>query len=260
MRWGATRVFATHFSALAARGDFLDPLLADVKDPEVAVRMQAIKGAWQYWFWTPDAKAKDRIETALLTELGEAQHPWVARNLHEAVYNIADENIRYLYNNWVPLLAHDEDREKAIRGRLRVESQLAAKFAVYLQSAPPEGQKTLLRALTEFELRRSDVYDAKADLHVESPVVYNRIGNDIEQIAFFGESASKMAKALAPLLDSSDAELAGLARKASLLVRDVTLPGVNQAAGPADTGPQLHRLRNLAGLAQCRYVAVGTFD
>ncbi len=33
-------------------------------------------------------------------------------------------------------------------------------------------------------------------------------------------------------------------------------PVFNQAAGPADTRAQLHRLRNPAGLAQCCYVAV----
>ncbi len=233
VRWGATRVFATHFAALARRPELLDGLLGASEDAVLPVRLQAIKGTWQYWFWTPDAQVKNRIETSLLSQLGKPQHPWVSRNLREAVYNLADENIRYLYNNWVPLLGNEADRTRAIQGRLRVESALADKFSTYLRTSSIAGQKELLRALTEYELRRSDVYDVGADLHHESPPVYNRIGNDIEQIVFFGESSTKMAQAIAPLIGSPDTELARLARNAALLVRDANFPTVSRVAGPA---------------------------
>ena len=43
-------------------------------------------------------------------------------------------------------------------------------------------------------LRRGDVYDLGADLSKNGPLVYSRIGNDIEQIAFFGPSADQLAK------------------------------------------------------------------
>ena len=43
--------------------------------------------------------------------MARPQHPWVERNLREGVYNLADENIRYLYNNWVPLLPQPDANE-----------------------------------------------------------------------------------------------------------------------------------------------------
>ena len=61
--------------------------------------------------------------------MAKPQHPWISENLSDALYNLADENIRYLYNNWVPLLGTEQDRERAIRGRLSVEAQLAGKIA-----------------------------------------------------------------------------------------------------------------------------------
>jgi hypothetical protein len=87
--------------------------------------------------------------------------------------------------------------------------------------------------LTELPLRRGDVYDLEADLGKTAPPVYNRIGNDIEQIAFFGESADRLSKALLPLLESKDAEMRRLAEQAAILVRDVRFPDVNRIAGPS---------------------------
>jgi len=231
-RWGATRVFAQHFSELAKRPELANALAKLADDPVVTIRMNAIKGLWQFWFWTPDLATKSLIEDTLLTALGKPQTEWVAENLRHAIYNLADENIRYLYNNWVPLIGREEDRETAIRGRLAVESRLATKFAAVLQSGPVFQKKALLQALTEFPLRRGDIYDLDADLGKKAPPIYNRIGNDIEQIAFFGESADRMARALLPLLDSNDAEMRRLAEEAAILVRDVKFPGVNAVAGP----------------------------
>jgi hypothetical protein len=232
-RWGATRVFAQHFSELARRTEYAEALAKQVEDPVVTIRMNAIKALWQFWFWTPDVEAKSRIEDILLSALGRPQTEWVAENLRHAIYNLADENIRYLYNNWVPLLGRAEDREKAIRGRLAVESRLATKFASVLEQGPDLQRKELLAALTELPLRRGDIYDLEADLSKKAPPVYNRIGNDIEQIEFFGESADRMARALMPLLDSKDPEMRRLAEQAAILVRDVKFPGVNAIAGPA---------------------------
>jgi hypothetical protein len=234
-RWrlGATRIFAQHFSELARRPDLAATLAKLVDDPVVTIRMNAIKGLWQFWFWTPDVATKSMIEDTLLAALGKPQHEWVRENLRHAIYNLADENIRYLYNNWVPLLGRAEDREKAVRGRLAVESRLATKFAAVLEKGPDAQKKELLAALTEEPLRRGDIYDLEADLGKKAPPVYNRIGNDIEQIAFFGESADRLAKSLSPLLDSNDPEMRRLAEQAAILVRDVKLPDVNRIAGPA---------------------------
>jgi hypothetical protein len=233
MRLGTTRVFAQHFSELAKHPEYAKALARLVEDPVVTIRMNAIKGLWQFWFWAPDVATKSMIEDTLLAALGKPQSDWVAENLRHAIYNLADENIRYLYNNWVPLLGRAEDREKAIRGRLAVESRLATKFAVVLEKGPDMQKKALLAALTELPLRRGDIYDLEADLGKNSPPVYNRIGNDIEQIAFFGESADRLARAIFPLLDSKDAEMRRLAEQAAILVRDVKFPDVNRIAGPS---------------------------
>lgn len=239
VRWGATRIFATHFASLARRPEFLEPLAKCAAGDEPAIRMQALKGLWQYWFWTPDEQAKGRIEDAFLAGMAAPAHPWVERNLREGIYNIADENIRYLYNNWVPLLAKPEDRDRAVEGRLAVEDQMARKFARVLETGSDAQRKMLLAGLTEFPLRRGDIYDPAADHARLAPPVYNRIGNDIEQIVFFGLSNDRLARALVPLLDSPDAELRRLAAQAALLVREVKFAAPNQKAGPAGEGRAL---------------------
>ncbi|MDZ4799603.1 MAG: hypothetical protein SGI92_15680 [Bryobacteraceae bacterium] len=232
-RWASTRVFAQHFSELARNEAFAPKLTALLDDTVPSIRMGATKAAWQFWFWTPSTPVKSGIEDAVLTALGKPQHPWVRENLQHAVYNIADENIRYLYNNWVPGLAHAEDRERVVKGRLSIEARLADKFAAVLDKGTAEQKKLLLRSLTEFPLRRADIYDLEADLGKQAPPVYNRIGNDIEQIAFFGQSAEKMSTALRPLLDGPDPETRRLAAQAVLMVRDQRFGDVSRVAGPS---------------------------
>ena len=231
-RWGATRVFAQHFSELAKCKDFIAALQARTADPDLSTRLNAVRGLWQSWFWNADPAIRGGIEDTLLAALAEPQHPWIASNLRAGVYNLADENIRYLYNNWVPLMAREEDRDRAIRGRLAIESQLADKFCKVLQTGSDLQKKELLHALTELPLRRGDIYDLDADLSKPAPLIYSRIGNDIEQIAFFGVTAERFAEALAPLLDSSDPETHKYAEEAVLLVRDTPFPAVNKLAGP----------------------------
>jgi hypothetical protein len=194
--------------------------------------MDAIRGLWQFWFWNPDEATKSGIEDTLLAGLGKSRLPWIRQNLHHAIYNIADENIRYLYNNWVPLLAREEDRDQVIRGRLRVESRLAEKFSSLLENGSDQQRAELLTALTELPLRRGDVYDLDADMAKMPPPVYNRIGNDTEQITFFGGSAERFSSALRPLLDSKDAQVRKLAARAVLMVRDTRFGDVNRIAGP----------------------------
>jgi hypothetical protein len=230
-RWGAARVFAAHFSTLAKQSQLAAPLarLAS-SDPSPMVRLDAVKGLWQFWFWSSDAKAKSEIEDSLLADLGKTEHPWVNGALQHAVYNLADENIRYLYNNWVPLLARPEDRERVITGRLAVESRLAEKFAKVLESGSGQQKKQLLTSLTELPLRRGDVYDLESDMS-KPTLAYNRIGNDIEQITFFGTSAERFARALKPMLESEDVAMRTLAARAVLLVRDTRFGDVNRLAG-----------------------------
>lgn len=238
-RWGAARVFASHFSALARRPELVAALERLAADPAPVIRMQAFKGLWQSWFWSADDGVKGSIEDCFLAALAKPQHPWVEQNLREGIYNLADENIRYLYNNWVPLLGREEDRERAIRGRLAVEDRLAGKFAVVLEQGPDLQKKRLLAALSEFTLRRGDVYDLTADVSKPGPLVYSRIGNDIEQIAFFGASNNRLSRAILPLLDSADPEMRRFAEKTALVAREVKFPGVNRLAGPSGPNTKL---------------------
>jgi hypothetical protein len=237
-RWSATRVFAHHFAELAKRPEFVSALEARTADPAIGTRLNAVDGLWQAWFWNADPAARGGIEDTVLAALGKPQHPWVESNLHAAVYNLADENIRYLYNNWVPGLAREEDRERAIRGRLEIEARLAEKFSAVLETGSDLQKKELLAALTEFPLRRGDIYDLDANLAKPAPLVYSRIGNDVEQIVFFGSSAERFARALAPLLESPDGETRKYAQEAVLLVRDAPFPAVNKLAG--ERGPSTH--------------------
>lgn len=230
-QWGATRVFATHFERLAREPQLAAALIAATEAKNESIAIQAWKGLWQFWFWSPDATVKSQIEDAYLAAFEKPQRDWTERNLAEGIYNIADENIRYLYNNWVPLLAKESDQEKVIRGRLAIESRHAEKFAKFLERANDTNRKRLLAALSQFDLRRADAYDVKADPRLPAPPVYSRIGNDIEQIVFFGESNTRIAKALLPLLDSKDAELRRLAMQAGLMTRDARFAGVSKLAG-----------------------------
>jgi HEAT repeat protein len=231
VRWSGTRVFAHHFAELAKRKEFVAALEARLADASISTRLNSVAGLWQSWFWNGDPATRSGIEDAVLAALAKPQHPWIESNLHAAVYNIADENIRYLYNNWVPGLARDEDRERAIRGRLAIESRLAEKFSTVLETGSDLQKKELLAALTEFPLRRGDIYDLEADLAKPAPLIYSRIGNDIEQIVFFGSSAERFARALAPLLESPDRETRKYAQEAALLVREAPFPAVNKLAG-----------------------------
>ncbi|MDE3195059.1 MAG: hypothetical protein KGN84_01860, partial [Acidobacteriota bacterium] len=79
--------------------------------------------------------------------------------------------------------------------------------------------------------RRADIYDLNSELTSGDTPVYNRIGNDIEQIEFFGPSADKMARAISPLMDSSDPGMKRLARMAALMVRETPYAQVEKAAG-----------------------------
>jgi len=232
-RWGATRIFAHHFAALAKRNELIEPLARlAAAEPDPAIRMQAIRGLWQSWFWNADPDSRNRIEDTLLAALQKPSgNPWIEANLRAGVYNLADENIRYLYNNWVTLLPNQADRDRAIQGRLAIEARLATKFSVVLTAGPDSAKKELLTALTDAKQRRADIYDLESDLSSEGTPVYNRIGNDIEQIAFFGGSADLMARAIAPLIDSKDPEMRRLARTAALMVRETPYAQVEKAAG-----------------------------
>lgn len=238
-RWAATRVFATHFSALTESTGVAAALTRRLDD-QPSIRHQAVKGLWQFWFWTPDSKMKESIEANLLTALTRPQHPWVEQSLREAIYNLADENIRYLYNNWVPLISRAADQEKVIRGRLAIEARLAERFASFLDRESDANRKRLLAALVELPLRRADIYDPAVDHATGFAPIYNRIGNDVEQSVFFGDANTRFAKSLVALLQSKDPEVRRLAISAGQLTRDARFGAVTALAGKP--GPEREHL------------------
>jgi len=121
---------------------------------EPAVQMQALKGLWQYWFWTPDTRVKDRIEDTFLQAMAAPQHPWVDRNLRERHLQRRRREHPVFLQQLGPVAGDTGDRASAIQGRLAVEERLADKFAKVLETGSDAQRKTLLAGLTEYLLAR----------------------------------------------------------------------------------------------------------
>ena len=82
---------------------------------------------------------------------------------------------------------------------------------------PVHHQKlALLEALGQFHLRHPDSYNANEKLVSKTQALYVRIGNDVEQSAFFGRSVENLGGALLPLLSSSDPAMRRAATLAEL--------------------------------------------
>ncbi len=94
------------------------------------------------------------------------------RNLIEALYIIGDDNIRYLYQNWVPSLAKAESRRRATAGQHDTVNRLGAKYVAALERGNRLQREGVLRAMSEF---------------FERPVLGGRIGNDLEPMLFYGD-------------------------------------------------------------------------
>ncbi len=104
VRWGATRVFAHHFSVLAQMGTSRRSRKADVRSGYSHPARSSSRSVAGLVLERGRRYTRSRIEDTILAGLGHPEYPWIEENLRAAVYNLADENIRYLYNNWVPLL------------------------------------------------------------------------------------------------------------------------------------------------------------
>lgn len=211
VRWGATRVFAQHFAYLAGNTEAAERLIGLLGDPSVMVRMQAAKALMQWFYWTKDGALQDRIADAFVARMAVNEHPWVRRNLLEGLYSLADENVRYLYDNWIALLAQKEDREKAIQGHHEASRRMAERIARALEAGNELQREGLLRGLTEFHLRSGGYTNAGR---------YTRIGNDVETIKFYPEGAPALERALLPLLNAPQAERRQQAILAAYTLRD----------------------------------------
>jgi HEAT repeat protein len=203
-RRGATRVFAAHFRELSQELSLADAMLERLDDPDPVVAMQAIKGLWRWWYWRSDPGLRNRIEDRLIAGLAEPRHPWVRRNLIEALYIIGDDNIRYLDNNWIPSLARAEDRRRATDGQHATVNRLGDKFVGVLESGDRLQREGVLRAMSEF---------------FERPVLGGRIGNDLEPTLFHGETAARLAKSLTARMGDPDPTIRRLAIQALVTIR-----------------------------------------
>ncbi|MBO0725660.1 MAG: HEAT repeat domain-containing protein, partial [Blastocatellia bacterium] len=213
-RWGATRVFAQHFSYLAGKNEIADKLIDRLSDPYAPVRMQAAKSLTQWFYWSKDEALRDRIADAFVARMAVNEHPWIRRNLIEGFYSMSDENVRYLYNNWIGLLPQKEDRDMAVASHHESSRRMAERIARALETGNELQREGLLRGLTEFHLRHGGYTNAGR---------YTRIGNDIETIIFYAEGAPAMERALTPLINSPDAARRERAILAAYTLRDNTL-------------------------------------
>lgn len=213
-RWGATRVFAQHFAYLTGKNEIAGKLIARLSDPYTPVRMQAAKSLTQWFYWTKNESLQDRIADAFIARMAASEHPWMRRNLLEGFYSMADENVRYLYNNWIGHLAQKEDRDKAVAGHHESSRRMAERIARALETGNELQREGLLRGLTEFHLRHGGYTNAGR---------YTRIGNDVETVVFYAEGAPAMERALAPMVNSPEAARRRQAILASYTLRDKTL-------------------------------------
>ena len=225
VRRGAAFVFAQHFSYLTrVHGSNGAPKMTKVaamentphdisrvlasalrqrlNDPDIFVRLYAARALWQWFYWTDDDAVRQQIVDAYLARMSVAEHPWVRRNLVEGFYSVCDENVRYLYNNWIPLLAKQEDRDKATQAQRATMTMLAEKISTALVSGNDLQREAILRGLTDFHLRKSPdrfgygvVIDAPNNL-------YSRIGNDIETVKFYDDAVPVLEAALLKMLDN----------------------------------------------------------
>ncbi len=187
--WGLERIVAQHFAKLTDQGkrrfSGLGFQMSYSKSP--LIRMQAAKSLSQWFYWTHDETKKWAIVDLAIYQLSTETHPWVRRNLIEALYSMADENVRYLYNNWIALLATPEDREQAKRGHREHSLQMAKRIAAALETGNALQREGLLQAITEFHLRAGGYAGGGR---------YTRIGNDVENVQFYDDGAKLMEKAL----------------------------------------------------------------
>lgn len=214
VRRGASRVFAAHFRDLSQELGLADVLLERLDDADPVVRMQAIRGLWRWWYWRADLALRNRIEDRLIAALAAPAHPWVRRNLVEALYIIGDENIRYLYNNWIPSLATQERRDRATDGQHATVNRLGAKYVAVLGRGNALQREGVLRAMSEFH---------------ERPVMGGRIGNDLEPMLFYGDAQPRVAAALERQMSDADPTIRRLALQALVTLRGDRDPSVGLA-------------------------------
>lgn len=217
LRRASLQVLAQHQRYWTRDERALDVLIGErMSDPDAFVRLTTSHILWQWWQWEGDEERRGRIEDAFLERMALERDPRVFAGLKEGLYNLCDENTRYLYNNWVALLGRERDRAIAVEGHHRSSARQAARVARVLRSGTRRQVVGVLEALGSFPLRTGS-YD--------TPGRYHRIGNDIETIQFYSEGADELRPPLLSLIGSDDPDV----RRAAL-VAAYTLRGTGSEA------------------------------
>lgn len=203
-RRGAARVFAQYWYHMIPREDVARLLIQKVNDPDMLVRIESLKALWRWWYRTPDFSLRRQIEQAFLSRAGvEREDPVVRMNVAQAIYNILDDNTVQFHRNWLRSMALEKDRKRAEAARIaEVERPLSAELAAALKSPDVTRRQTVLTALDYYFLRGG-------------------IGNDYDSITFYHPaSAERMARAILPLMRSTDPIIAHKALLAAAVARD----------------------------------------
>ncbi|HXA64360.1 MAG TPA: HEAT repeat domain-containing protein [Bryobacteraceae bacterium] len=240
-RWGATQVFNQHFKYLAGDTRLGLALRRDLDDPVPAVRLNAARGLWQWYYWTvDDHDARIGIIEALATRLNTETDPMVRRAVQESLYDALDENTGYLAA-WIEAASAKDDQDKINDGYEAVVRDQAQALSKVLGSATPLGREGILGALWDFHVRHYSLPQLKTntvsislpavftkyvsgvpDLHrqgyeyppyretvdfrydVHNGFYQTRIGNDSDLIHFFPSSGRELEAALIACLSGAD--------------------------------------------------------
>ena len=160
-----------------------------------SVRMQAVKGLWQFWFWTPDAATKGAIEDTLLAAMAKPQPAWVDEQ--PARRRLQPRRREH------PLSLQQLGAAAGRAGGSRARDPrppgggIAAGREIRGGPGARPGTRRRRRCCgrsPSFRCAAATSTIPRPTSRKTAPPVYNRIGNDIEQIAFFGEAADRMAR------------------------------------------------------------------
>jgi len=244
-RWGALRVFDSHFRDLSGDQKLLDAVLRALSDRAPANRFAAAKALWQWYSWQSDSPPmRSRILDALAGRMGEETDAAVSRGLSESVYNILDENVGQLAA-WQRAMSGEPDRrrtEEALHAVVREQSAIVARR---LRESNRSGRMSLLTALWDFHSRHMAIpEDNRGKVDVILPAFRSeyaggverlgqkdfeyapyreaaafrydarngfqvvRLGNDSDLIHLFADSGTELEQALIACLAGADGQMA----------------------------------------------------
>ena len=114
VRRGAARIFAYQFPGMDHRLDLAGSLIKLTSDPDLWVRLQALRSLRQWFYRTKDVAFAQRIVEAYLARMAVRDVPVVRKNLSEGLYIMLDENL----GGGVSLQKNIESLPEAMRPRI----------------------------------------------------------------------------------------------------------------------------------------------